>query len=89
MEQEFDYILRIVAIARQHGASVMPSAAATERFEARRQAALLNRVWMGRRNWYSDQTGTGTLVLWPLRQDEHRVVLRNQALDELEFMAAQ
>ncbi len=85
LEQEIDYILRIVAIARQRGASAMPSAAATEKFVARLRAALPDTVWMGCRNWYADQTGTP--ILWPLRQDEHPAMLRDLALEELEFVA--
>lgn len=86
LEQEIEYILRIVEIARQRGASVMPTAAATEQFVARLRAALPNTVWTGCRNWYADQTGTP--ILWPLRQDEHPAMLRDLALHELEFVRA-
>lgn len=84
LEQEIEYILRIVAIARERGAAVMPSVAATGKFVDRLRAALPDTVWMGCRNWYSDQTGTP--ILWPLRQDEHPAMLRDLALDELEFV---
>ena len=84
LEQEIDYILRVVALARERDASVMPRAAATEEFVSRIRAALPGTVWVGCSNWYSDQTGTP--ILWPMLQDEHTALLRDIALDELEFV---
>lgn len=86
LEQEIAYILRIVELARQRGASVMPTAAATARFVARLRAALPATVWVGCSNWYSDQTGTP--ILWPLPHDDHPAMLRDLAVDELEFVPA-
>ncbi|MFN0304452.1 MAG: flavin-containing monooxygenase [Burkholderiales bacterium] len=82
--QEMAYIMKIVEIAHQRNAAVMPTVAATEKFLERMRAALPDTVWVGCKNWYSDQTGTP--ILWPLPQDDHTDMMADIALGDLEFV---
>ena len=84
MEQEIDYILRLLAMARKRNAVVMPTATATERFVQRMHAALPGTVWVGCRNWYSDQQDTP--ILWPLPQDDHTSLLSDIAIEDMQFI---
>jgi cation diffusion facilitator CzcD-associated flavoprotein CzcO len=84
MEQEIDYILKLLEEGRKRKAAVMPSASATQRFVARMRAALPGTVWTGCRNWYSDQTETP--ILWPLPQDDHTALLSELATEDVEFV---
>ncbi len=84
LEQEIGYILRIVELARERGAAVMPTAEATDKFVARIRAAMPGTVWVGCSNWYSDQTGMP--ILWPLPQDDHPAMLADIALGDLQFV---
>jgi cation diffusion facilitator CzcD-associated flavoprotein CzcO len=85
LEQEIDYILRIVSIARKRGAAVMPTLDATRRFVDRMRRSMPGTVWVGCRNWYSDR---GLPILWPLPQDDHAALLAEVDVDELEFVSA-
>ena len=82
--QEIGYMLRLLAIARERNATVMPTRAATDRFVERMRAALKGTVWVGCSNWYSDQSGTP--VLWPLPQDEHKRLLERVVVEDFEFL---
>jgi cation diffusion facilitator CzcD-associated flavoprotein CzcO len=84
MEQEIDYILRLLAMARARNSVVMPTAEATEKFVARMRAALPGTVWVGCKNWYSDQEDTP--ILWPLPQDDHTALLADIAQDDMQFI---
>ena len=84
MEQEIDYILRLLAMARKRNAVVMPTATATELFVQRMHAALPGTVWVGCRNWYSDQQDTP--ILWPLPQDDHTSLLSDIAIEDMQFI---
>jgi cation diffusion facilitator CzcD-associated flavoprotein CzcO len=86
LEQQIDYILRLIEAGRARGAAVAPSMAATQKFIDRLDAAFPGTVWVGCKNWYSDQHGTP--ILWPLPQDEHTVMLRDVALEDFEFFPA-
>src|SRR5262249_20157963 len=68
-------------VRRDH-VTVAPTVTATHRFVARLDAAFPDTVFVGCRNWYSDQTGTP--VLWPLPQDAHEAFFANVAWDDLE-----
>ena len=84
LEHEINYILRLMDEARRSGATVAPTAEATERFRARIRAALPGTVWVGCKNWYSD--GEGTPILWPLPQDQHADFFAETRLDDLDFL---
>jgi len=84
LEHEINYILRLMDEARRRGATVAPTAEATERFRARIRAALPGTVWVGCKNWYSD--GEGTPILWPLPQDQHADFFAETRLDDLDFL---
>ena len=49
-------------------------------------AAFPGTVWVGCKNWYSDQEGTP--ILWPLPQDEHEDFFAEVRMDELDFVPA-
>jgi cation diffusion facilitator CzcD-associated flavoprotein CzcO len=87
LEHEIGYILRLMDEARRRGAAVAPTAEATERFRARIRAALPGTVWVGCKNWYSDQEGTP--ILWPLPQDQHAEFFAEPRLDDLDFVSRQ
>jgi cation diffusion facilitator CzcD-associated flavoprotein CzcO len=82
--QEIGYILRVIELARQRQAAVVPTQEATEAFVARLQKALPNTVFYGNKNWYSDKTGTP--VLWPFDQEAHKSMLADIATEDLEFI---
>jgi cation diffusion facilitator CzcD-associated flavoprotein CzcO len=84
MDQEIGYIFRLLEEAKKRRAVVMPSAAATRRFVDRMRAALPGTVWVGCRNWYSDQQETP--ILWPLPQDDHTALLAQVATEDMEFL---
>jgi hypothetical protein len=83
LDHEIAYIMRLIALARQRGAAVAPSVAATEKFLARMAAAFPQTVWLGCKNWYADQQGTP--ILWPLPQETHKEFFAHVALGDLEF----
>jgi cation diffusion facilitator CzcD-associated flavoprotein CzcO len=82
--QEIDYIMRLIALARERQVAIAPTAAATQRFVARLDAAFPDTVWVGCKNWYSDQGGTP--ILWPLPQDAHKEFFARIATEDLEFI---
>jgi len=84
LEHEIGYILRLMDEARRRGATVAPSAAATERFRARMRAAFPGTVWVGCKSWYTDEEGTP--ILWPLRQDQHADFFAQARLEDLDFV---
>jgi len=86
LDQEIGYILRLIDMARGRGVAVAPSVAATEKFLARIGDAFPDTVWVGCKNWYSDQQGTP--ILWPLPQDAHKAFFDEVALEDLEFIPA-
>jgi hypothetical protein len=50
------------------------------------RAAFPGTVWLGCKNWYSDQEGTP--ILWPLPQDEHAALFANVVEEDLQFLPA-
>jgi hypothetical protein len=84
LDHEIGYIMRLIELARDRGVAVAPTAAATEKFVARMDAAFPGTVWVGCKNWYSDQTGTP--ILWPLPQDAHREFFAEVAQDDLQLI---
>jgi hypothetical protein len=87
LDQEIDFIMRLIAEARRRRATVAPTVAATEKFLARLSAAFPDTVWIGCKNWYSDQQGTP--ILWPLPQEEHRAFFAHAAMDDMQFTPKQ
>lgn len=83
LDQETDYIMRLIAMARERRVTIAPTVEATERFVARMDAAFPDTVWFGCRNWYADQNGTP--ILWPLPQDDHKALLADVVTENLEF----
>ena len=84
LDQEIAYIMRLIELARDRRVAIAPTVEATERFVARLDAAFPETVWVGCRNWYSDQHGTP--ILWPLPQDEHKAFFADVATTNLEFI---
>ena len=74
--------MRLIERVRRDQVTIAPTATATERFVARLDAAFPDTVFVGCRNWYSDQTGTP--VLWPLSQDAHEAFFSDVAWGDLE-----
>ena len=77
--------MRLIEAARARGAAVAPTAAATEKFLARLDAAFPGTVWVGGcKNWYtSDQP---TPVLWPLPQSEHKAFFAELREEDFQFI---
>ena len=84
LDQQIAYIMRLIAMARDKHVAIAPTMAATKKFVARLDAAFPGTVWVGCRNWYSDQGGTP--ILWPLPQDEHKAFYEKIVTDDLEFI---
>jgi len=84
LDQEIDYIMRLIAVARDRRVAIAPTREATDRFVARMDAAFPGTVWVGCKNWYSDQTGTP--ILWPLPQDAHKAFFENIVLEDLQLI---
>jgi cation diffusion facilitator CzcD-associated flavoprotein CzcO len=84
LDQEIGYVMRLIEIARRERVAIAPTAAATEKFVARLDAAFPDTVWVGCRNWYADQQGTP--ILWPLPQEEHRSFFADVAFEDLEMI---
>src|SRR5436853_7311410 len=56
LEQEIGLIMRLIGEARARNAAVAPTAAATENFIARLEAAFPGTVWVGGcKNWYTSR----------------------------------
>jgi hypothetical protein len=68
-------------VQREH-VTIAPRSTATERFIARLDEAFPDTVFVGCRNWYSDQTGTP--ILWPLPQDAHEAFFAKVAWGDFE-----
>jgi cation diffusion facilitator CzcD-associated flavoprotein CzcO len=83
LDHEISCIMRLIDVARRRRVTVAPTAAATEKFLARLDEAFPDTVWVGCRNWYSDQRGTP--ILWPLPQDEHRAFFARVDMDDLKL----
>ena len=87
LDQEIAQIMRLIDLARRRHVAVAPTVAATEKFLARLGAAFPATVWVGCKNWYSDQQGTP--ILWPLPQDAHQEFFAQVAEEDFEFVPAQ
>lgn len=84
LDQEIGYIMRLVKLARDRGVAIAPTVEATRKFVDRMDGAFPGTVWVGCRNWYSDQGGTP--ILWPLPQDEHKALFERIATEDLQFI---
>jgi cation diffusion facilitator CzcD-associated flavoprotein CzcO len=84
LDQEIGFIMRLIRLARDQGVAVAPTVEATQKFVDRLDRAFPGTVWVGCRNWYSDQHGTP--ILWPLPQDEHKAFFERIATEDLEFI---
>ena len=82
LDHEIGYIMRLIERVQREHLTIAPTATATERFVARLDAAFPDTVFVGCRNWYSDQTGTP--VLWPLSQDAHEAFFSKVTWSDLE-----
>ncbi len=84
LEQEIGCIMRLISEARGRRAAIAPTAAATEKFLGRLDAAFPGTVWVGGcKNWYTSQQSTP--VLWPFPQSEHKAFFDTVPLDDFEF----
>ena len=85
LDQEIGCIMRLIEAARERGAAVAPTQAATERFLARLDQAFPGTVWVGGcKNWYT--TDQPNPVLWPFPQEEHRAFLAEMREDDFQFI---
>jgi cation diffusion facilitator CzcD-associated flavoprotein CzcO len=84
LDQEIGYVMRLIELARERKVAIAPTAAAAQKFVDRLDAAFPGTVWVGCKNWYSDQHGTP--ILWPLPQDEHKEFFDRVATEDLEFI---
>jgi cation diffusion facilitator CzcD-associated flavoprotein CzcO len=85
LDQEIGLIMRLIAEARSRGAAVAPTAAATEKFLARLDAAFPGTVWVGGcKNWYT--SAQPNPVLWPFRQAEHQAFFNTAPNEDFEFI---
>ena len=84
LDQEIGYVMRLIELARDRGVAIAPTAEAARRFVDRLDAAFPGTVWVGCNNWYSDQSGTP--ILWPLPQDEHKAFFERVATEDLQLI---
>ena len=84
LDQEIGFIMRLIRLARDRHVAIAPTAEATQKFVDRPDSAFPGTVWVGCRNWYSDQHGTP--ILWPLPQDEHKAFFERIATEDLQFI---
>ena len=84
LDQEIGCIMRLIEAGRRRSAAIAPTVAATEKFLARLDAAFPGTVWVGCKNWYSDQQGTP--ILWPLPQDAHKAFFAHVATEDFQFI---
>jgi cation diffusion facilitator CzcD-associated flavoprotein CzcO len=82
LDQEIGFIMRLILRARERGVALAPTEEATGKFVDRLDQAFPGTVWVGCRNWYSDQHGTP--ILWPLPQDEHKAFFARDATEDFE-----
>ena len=62
-----------------------PTAAATEKFLARLDAAFSGTVWVGGcKNWYTSRQPN--LVLWPFPQSEHKAFFEAVPTEDFQFI---
>jgi cation diffusion facilitator CzcD-associated flavoprotein CzcO len=84
LDQEIGCIMRLLNEARRRSAAVAPTAAATDRFLARLDAAFPGTVWVGGcKNWYTGNQPNP--VLWPFPQSEHKAFLEGVPVADFEF----
>ena len=84
LDQEIGCIMRLLDEARRRSAAVAPTAAATNRFLARLDAAFPGTVWVGGcKNWYTSNQPNP--VLWPFPQSEHKAFLEGVPVADFEF----
>ncbi len=84
LDQEIGYIMRLITLGRDRGATIAPTVEATKKFVDRMDGAFPGTVWVGCRNWYSDHRGTP--ILWPLPQDEHKAFFARVATEDFQFL---
>lgn len=83
LDQQTDYILRVIALARARNSVVAPTREATARFVSSIRSKLPDTVWTGCPNWYR---GAGDIeILWPFTQEEHRRMMNDLVITDLEF----
>jgi cation diffusion facilitator CzcD-associated flavoprotein CzcO len=85
LDQEIAYVMRLIELARDRKVAIAPTAEAARKFVDRLDAAFPGTVWVGCKNWYSDQHGTP--ILWPLPQDEHKAFFERVAIEDLELIS--
>jgi cation diffusion facilitator CzcD-associated flavoprotein CzcO len=83
LDQEIGYIMKLVEHARRTSSVIAPTATATDRFLERVEKALPNTTFVACSNWYSDNTGTP--ILWPFSQDEHKSFLSSVDWNDFEI----
>ena len=83
LDQEIGAVMKLIELARDRHVAIAPTEAATEKFLARLDEAFPETVWVGCKNWYSDQAGRP--ILWPLPQNEHKDFFEQLPADELEL----
>lgn len=86
-ELQVDYLLELIEPLRAgHARAIVPTAAATEAFNAELREAMKHTVWVsGCRSWYLDKRGTP--VTWPWSFDRFEADMRAPVLDEFELIA--
>jgi cation diffusion facilitator CzcD-associated flavoprotein CzcO len=85
LEQEIGLIMRLIEEARRRRAAVAPTAAATDKFIAKLDAAFPGTVWVGGcKNWYTSTQPTP--VLWPFPQREHKAFLEQVPVEDFDFI---
>src|SRR5215469_7791095 len=85
LEQEIGFIMQLIGEARRRGAAVAPTAAATDKFIAKLDAAFPGTVWVGGcKNWYTSKQPTP--VLWPFPQQQHKAFLEQVPVEDFDFI---
>ena len=82
LDQEIDYLMKLIDRAKRTGVSVAPTQAATQKFVEHVEQGMPNTTFVGCHNWYRDDAGTP--ILWPFSQDDHKAFLASINWEDFE-----
>ncbi len=82
LDQEIGFIMQLIERAKRTSSTIAPTAEATDRFVERLEEGMPNTTFVACSNWYSDKTGTP--ILWPYSQDDHKAFLSAVNWDDFE-----
>jgi cation diffusion facilitator CzcD-associated flavoprotein CzcO len=83
-EMQVDYVMQLVDASLREGKAIVPSHAATDRFNAALRSAMNGTVWQsGCKSWYFDKNGN--VQLWPWSFEQFVEDMRRPELADFEL----